>query len=1155
MKALNKEGRGVNRSGLSTKLLLGVSAAALCAMGLASPAMAQAGDEVSVNGEDEEVIVVRGIRSSMRSSQEIKRDANVFVDSITAEDIGALPDRSVTEALQRVPGVSVSRFAAAVDPDHFSVEGSGVVVRGLNFVRSEFNGRDAFTANNGRALSFADVPSEMLSGVDVFKNQSADMIEGGLSGTVNIRTRVPFDAAGRVFSASAEYSYGDFVEDWAPTFSALYSDRWDTSAGEFGILLNYVNNQLLFRNDAVQVSGYGCRPDTNPDCADNLPPYNPRGARLATQEWDRERIGTSIAAQWASPDDTMLATFQFLRSEASVSWTERAIEIATDNVNSGCLRDGGNPGDHVTEADGRNCDSRPVAGTSYTHDDSGIFTSGIITGPTGWKDDGNYAWGNPNDVGVGTRNGGQTPCLTAEGCDPRTPYWGLQSNNIRRDVEQTYVTEDYGFNFKWTPSSQWAFNFDYQHVASTVENLDVSLWGSTFQNLDLRVNGDDFPQFTFLPPDQSLGSGPGADRTSQCASGQGYGGPAPGPGCTTYFASPDHQSYSDPYNSFWRAAMDHAEDSEGEEDAIRFDVDYDFEDAGWLEGIRAGARWSERDQTTRFSRYNWSVLSEIWGGGGPVWFDETIDGEPNPNTVPDYSGGATMAQYTENFAWDNWMRGDVQLPFQGGQVVPMVNFNVAQNYDLFKQLTGATYGGTDALHSGIAGEAFPCNDPNRWQPVDARDDNCDGVIDNIAGTYFVPNEVNPVNEVTNSFYVMANFGGESAGGTLFSGNVGVRYLNTRRRATGFGSFPGGVPGEDTCFAPDDYDEELQGPFTPSAFCQLPTATKDAARAWANARLDPIDNDFEYEYWLPSFNLKVELTDDLLLRFGASKAISLPEIGLTRAYFDITSLDTSQDSLEDNGNMPVGRVNASGNPNLLPIQSINYDMSAEWYFADVGSLTMSVFYKELEDVITNGTVRTPVTNAGATFDVISTGPFNSSETGTVQGFELAYQQFYDFLPAPFDGFGINANYTYVDSEGVAQSTLSATDPDVAGGRVAVIDTSLLPLAGLSEHNVNFAAIYEKGPISARLAYNWRSEFVLTVRDVITPFAPIYNEATGQLDGSIFYTVNDNWKVGVQGVNLNNEVTQTSQVLNNDLLRAGRSWFMNDRRVTLVARATF
>jgi hypothetical protein len=77
----------------------------------------------------------------------------------------------------------------------------------------------------------------------------------------------------------------------------------------------------------------------------------------------------------------------------------------------------------------------------------------------------------------------------------------------------------------------------------------------------------------------------------------------------------------------------------------------------------------------------------------------------------------------------------------------------------------------------------------------------------------------------------------------------------------------------------------------------------------------------------------------------------------------------------------------------------------------------------------------------------------------------------------------------------------------------------------------------------------------VRDVIVPYAPIMNEATGQLDGSFFYTVTPKMKVGVQGVNLLNETTKTTQILNSDLLKTGRSWFMSDRRYTFVVRASF
>ena len=103
----------------------------------------------------------------------------------------------MTEALQRVPGVTMNRFAGTSDPDHFSVEGSGVVVRGLTFTRSEFNGRDTFsTGVYGQAINFQDVPAELLGSVEVIKECTADRIEGGLSGTINMNLRLPFDNNG-----------------------------------------------------------------------------------------------------------------------------------------------------------------------------------------------------------------------------------------------------------------------------------------------------------------------------------------------------------------------------------------------------------------------------------------------------------------------------------------------------------------------------------------------------------------------------------------------------------------------------------------------------------------------------------------------------------------------------------------------------------------------------------------------------------------------------------------------------------------------------------------------------------------------------------------------------------------------------------------------
>ena len=127
---------------------------------------------------------------------------------------------------------------------------------------------------------------------------------------------------------------------------------------------------------------------------------------------------------------------------------------------------------------------------------------------------------------------------------------------------------------------------------------------------------------------------------------------------------------------------------------------------------------------------------------------------------------------------------------------------------------------------------------------------------------------------------------------------------------------------------------------------------------------------------------------------------------------------------------------------------------------------------------------------------------------------------------------------------------------AGGSDPVVDLSDLPLEGLSENNFNVAVIYEKGPISTRLAYNWRDDYLVTARDAITPFYPIFQNASGQLDASFFYTVNENFKIGVQGANLLNEITETeSYIPNSNGLRGGRSWFQNDRRFTISGRFNF
>jgi len=277
-----------------------------------------------------DTVVVSGIRGSVYRAQDIKRDADTFVDSVTALDIGALPDRSVTETLARIPGVTIDRFLSVGDPEHFSAEGNGVAVRGLTQVRSELNGRDSFSASGGRSLSFQDVPSELMAGVDVYKNQKADMVEGGLGGTVNLRTFMPFDFEGGKFGLSLSANRGDFAEETKPSGSVLFSNRWRTAAGDVGILVDLAHSELATRTDGMFVRPFfnTSNSDMNGDGV-NEPLWLPRGADWRTLNYERERQGAYLALQWLPHENVEMFASVF-QSNYDELWFEDAIFTSND---------------------------------------------------------------------------------------------------------------------------------------------------------------------------------------------------------------------------------------------------------------------------------------------------------------------------------------------------------------------------------------------------------------------------------------------------------------------------------------------------------------------------------------------------------------------------------------------------------------------------------------------------------------------------------------------------------------------------------------------------------------------------------------------------------------------------------------------------------
>ena len=188
-----------------------------------------------------EKISVTGVRASLITAQELKLNAPEFIDSIVAQDIGKLPDNTVAEALQRVPGIQVSRGAG---------EAGGVVIRGLPNIETTVNGYEVFTGT-GRGVALQDIPAEMLAGVDTFKSVGPDKVEGGVAGLIDVRLRRPFDFTGRTFALSARGFYSDQAKEDSYNLSALFTDRWKTPNGEFGALIDLSTARQKFEDQVA----------------------------------------------------------------------------------------------------------------------------------------------------------------------------------------------------------------------------------------------------------------------------------------------------------------------------------------------------------------------------------------------------------------------------------------------------------------------------------------------------------------------------------------------------------------------------------------------------------------------------------------------------------------------------------------------------------------------------------------------------------------------------------------------------------------------------------------------------------------------------------------------------------------------------------------
>jgi TonB-dependent receptor len=308
-------------------------------------------------------------------------------------------------------------------------------------------------------------------------------------------------------------------------------------------------------------------------------------------------------------------------------------------------------------------------------------------------------------------------------------------------------------------------------------------------------------------------------------------------------------------------------------------------------------------------------------------------------------------------------------------------------------------------------------------------------------------------EKTVSEYVQADWDSE-LGGMRFRGNVGLRGYQTDTHSTGW----------------------IQG----DSYAYL--GTTDVAGS--------------YDGVLPAMNAVLELTPEVLVRFAASKNLNRPGLGSMAAEGSAFKDDSS------------GEITASrGNPNLKPYKDTTLDVSVEYYFGKVGLLSASVFHKSIENFIGSLTLENvPFRQTGVPFGTIPGAtantivsefsmPVNVPGKKKLTGIELAMQTQLSFLPAPFDGLGVVANYTHVDADEA--------------------------LTGISPTSYNVTLYYETDNWGLRGSLSHRNRWYMGHSDDVMSASTRGFEGSTYVDAAAFYNITDKLQLSVDAINLTNQ----------------------------------
>ncbi|WP_440875981.1 TonB-dependent receptor [Thalassotalea sp. PLHSN55] len=1126
---------------------------------------AQEADEkaASAKTDDIEVIEVTGLRGSLKKSMNDKRFATNVVDTINAEDVGKSTDQNIADALGRVTGVTV------VSQDG---EGSQITVRGASSNQNKItiNGQQMTSTDFSQSVDLSSFSADILSKLEVVKTPSANHDEGSLGASVNLTTVRPLYQENDVRSATIQGRYNDFSEEEDYKVSVAISEKFLDET--FGVALSLYDETNTIRRDQYRVENFitsneiRSARDQNGEIISGVKAIQHQNTNYELFQNTSDRTGGTLGLQWLPSDDTEIMF------DATYSTQEK--RTARDAIKS-----------------------RHTASNNFFE---GEQSTAFVNTPDPFT-------------------------------DPQADWYTVDTDTqtLTKYINR-YGSGDLFRNEGGDERENFSLSLQLEHALTESLMMKVAIGHSSSTSESMPNASTNMQNFVQLPARIMNEAGSaiepvGYDCTSgmcEIVNGEGFvdlgeniydwtdeeGAFHPGHEDntgTTGFNPRDIDSFHLGYIA--------NNDVDVEDKISNAQVDFQYEtDFAGITGIEFGAKYTQREKfvDNQQYRYSSSAASEVLedeDGNIVTVPGGTLTGIRGNMIASDglaYDDFMSSLGYDRNFATTGWTPIDVfaasDLVFGGEDIVRTTDNT---------QTRGADFD-TQAAYLKFNFEYF------------------DGKLTGDIGVRYVKTDVETTGYSGANFYTftdnlyrefdrvhLRDLRDTSLPACQLSGAMEQGYEKRFGRVDGQGwdtsSGPDPqnwtpVPDQGACHDPNYAQwaadtiagvERPEGSWNPGwdVMWQYADVSTNDNAGWEsgvqwdgsaaelrnftgysfNELTDKSLKSFKstgkhsYENVLPSLNLNYAFSDEFIGRFATSKTMTRPEIDLIRPGFSV-----NENGYWGSGNPQVGRVSMY-NTQLDPLESNNFDVSAEWYFNDASLLSVALFYKDMKNFTTNDTAATYIVDlrtiegeiasddivmladesdadgddhgltgcmpqrATADFGWLSADPTRLSNDlrdlcgqysvskivngkgASIAGVELGYTQSYNFLPGYFlSGLGVSANYTYQDSE---------YDADISSITGKALPT--YPVADTPIHTYNFTAFWEQDGHQVRLSYRGSSDSLVGT-DYNTGQSgrtwnqgSIWNEGRDTLDLSATYKVNDNVIVVLQATNLTDSAYRT------------------------------